>query len=177
MWYSLGIRVLGILFSNPNKSGSIHPELGRWWTSNGANAHIKFEGLQSTSTMLPLSKLVARAWLSTEIFVRWPSTLRTSDCWWRFINDAQSARRDARDGEQQDRVRNAGWEWWKLGKKGSLSWALLFWIHSFWGDLHLSGWGMVCLSSAMQISLPKAAMTEELKKNTQRQNVLVTRHS
>lgn len=39
----------------------------------------------------------------------------------------------------------------------------------------VEGWS--CLTSAMQTNLPKAAMTEEFKKNTQRQNVLAARHS
>lgn len=103
--------------------------------------------------MGPLSKLVACACLSTEIFVR--LELVTADG--ASLTMPQSARGDVgqRAAGQSTECRAGEM---KIGEEGH------FWIHI--ADLHPSGRGMVCLSSAMQINLPEAAMAEEVKKHT-----------
>lgn len=70
------------------------------------------------------------------------------------------------DREQQDGVRNAGPKRLKVGKKRSFSEREGTFILDlqFLGRL---GRGMVALSTAMQISLQKAAMVEEVKKHTE----------
>lgn len=110
-----------------------------------------------------------------------PSALRTSDWWRRFINDAQSARGDARQRAAGVANGMKGRRDEKLGKKGSFSEiGHVLDLKFSSGDLHLDGRGRVCLGSAMQVNPPKATMREEVK-NTQRQKkknkVLATRHS